>query len=155
MENWLIFENASIDSFYRVEHTTLYISAGNRRKIDHVYVHPNYNPVTYDNNIAVMEVDLLIPTDNIWVRPVYLSKSPLPFPTGKLNIAFPVRTSLEPYLADIMSEDACAQINGNTNVPTNTLMCIDGLCTDHECNAHVSVTLKHNIFRGNFPVKLN
>lgn len=124
--------------FYRVPHTTLYISEGNSRKIDHVYVHPSYNPLTYDHNIAVLEVDTLIPTDDVWVRPVHLPKTPATLSNRKLSIAFPVGATLNSYMADIMSEDACAHINGNTNILTNTLICINGLCTDHECDAFVS-----------------
>lgn len=138
--------------FWRVEHTTLYISAGNSRQIDHAFVHPDYNPITYDNNIAVLEVDRIIPTDHTWVRPVYLPQTPSTFPSGKYSIAFPVGASLKPYMAEIVSDDVCAKINGNTNVSTNTLMCIDKICAEHDCNAHVSgkCSLSHLVFVGNY-----
>lgn len=123
-----------------MEHTQISVTARSMRKIEHVYVHPDYNPMTYDNNIAVMEVDQLIPVDDHWTRPVFLPKTPFKATasSGKLNIAFPVDTTLKPYIATIMSDDACAQINGNANVSTNTLMCIDGLCSEHECDRFVS-----------------
>lgn len=123
-----------------MEHTQIYISARKSRKIDHAYVHPNYNPTTYDNNIAVMEVDQIIPIDDHWMRPVFLPKTPLTAINGKINIAFPageLTTALKPYMAAVMSDKECAQINGNTNASTNTLMCIDGLCSEHECNQFV------------------
>lgn len=126
-------------SFCRVDYTQIYVSADNPRKIVHVYVHPDYNPITYDHNIAIMEVDPYIPVDDHWTRPVFLPKTPLTAPGGKLKIAFPFDTILKPYMATIMPDDECARINGNANVSTNTLMCIDGLlCSQHECNGYVS-----------------
>ena len=97
--------------------------------------------------IKIDSINNFIPTDSHWTRPVFLPKTPPTLSDGKINIAYPVDASLKPYMASILSDDDCAQINGNANVSTNTLMCIDGLCSEHECDQYVSLKVLDHILQ--------
>lgn len=98
----------------------------------------------YENNIAVIEANLLIPFGDT-INAAVLPKSP-PIPIyGKINITvayYPDYTgaqSLKSYMASFLSIEDCAAINGNRDFSTNTLMCIEGMFSSPD---DVPVSLK-------------
>lgn len=129
-----------------MKYTTITIMRRFRREIDHVYIHPHYDPIKYENNIAVIEVNQPIPfVDSI--NAAVLPRSP-PIPSHeKLNVTathYPDDTLLrssKPYMASILSTEDCAKIIGNKDPSANTLMCIDGMFSSH--NVPVSLLKKY------------
>lgn len=130
-----------------MKYTSIKITISIHRKINHVYIHPYYEPTKYENNIAVIEVDLPISFDDYTYAAV-LPKSP-PIPSnGKLNITIPHYTdsmsqSLKPYMASLLLAKDCAKISGNMEFSANTLMCIDGMFLRHDLHVSLKKVFKY------------
>lgn len=104
-----------------------------------MYIHPNYDQVTYDNNIAIIEVKGSI-TFNGYIQAAALPRSPTNFDEENNRLHMVISKSTDGGMqllrhdASLLSEDDCARISGNTNSSTNTLLCVDNLCLDSQCD---------------------
>ncbi|XP_055303939.1 ovochymase-2-like [Sitodiplosis mosellana] len=128
----------SLEKHFWIKYTKISLKSRNRMQLEYVYIHPNYNHITYDNNIAIIEVKGFITFED-YIQPAVLPKSPANFHGKKLHIAIPYAaseggTQLLRYNASLLSEDDCARVSGNTNSLANTLLCVDSLCSDSLCN---------------------
>lgn len=93
--------------------------------------------MTYDNNVAIIEIEGMIHFDEGIVHPAVLPSSQRNYRNGKLLMAIPFRSNgssqkLLPHEASLLSQEHCNRINGNTT--TNSFLCVDSLCLDPFCD---------------------
>lgn len=123
----------------------------------HVYIHPNYNQITYDYNIAIIEVLGYIDfSDTIY--PAVLPRSSPIYCNGKMKVIIPHNRAglrqLKRYQTSFLRDYDCSRISGNEHSPTKTLMCFEDQCLQNLCN-YVSIVVRQTISIHSFSNKNN
>lgn len=127
-----------------MSHTTVH-AARRSQRIDYVFIHEDYNYLTHDFDIAILELS----SPHRFFRPVTLPFSAPAREFGKSSttidaqIAVANGNSLRPMYATFWPNDQCTQTKLYPHPHNeNTLLCVENPCSD-ECEVRFRINRKH------------
>lgn len=130
---------------YRISSTTVQITSNVSLKIDYVFIHENYNYLSQDFDVAILELNdsygfggTYNNSRYLGYQPVNLPFSPIVFKFGKLSTVIDYcGNSFRQMNVTFWPDEQCAQIKPYPHPDKeNTLLCVENPCSNNECNIH-------------------